>query len=48
MSTPLIIVVTLIYMGVSVSELLASRYGTALMFFAYALANIGIIMGMVR
>lgn len=44
MSTPLLIIVTLIYMGVSVTEYWSSRDGMAIVFFGYALANIGLIL----
>lgn len=48
MSIPLILVVTLLYAGVAVCECRAGRYGTALMFFSYGLANVGMIMELVR
>lgn len=43
MSIPLILIVTAIYAGVSFSELRAGRHGMALMFAAYAMANVGLI-----
>lgn len=46
MSVPLIIVVTMLYTGISVSLLVDGRHGLALMFFCYALANIGVIWSM--
>lgn len=43
MSTPLIAVVTLIYVGVAVSEFYAERPGMAVVFGGYAAANVGLI-----
>lgn len=43
MSTPLIALVTLIYVGVAVSELYVGRPGMAVVFGGYALANLGLI-----
>jgi hypothetical protein len=42
-STPLIALVTLIYVGVAVSELYAERPGMAVVFGGYAVANLGLI-----
>ena len=46
MSTTLIIGVTLAYVGVCVSESLRGNYPYAIVFGGYALANIGMIMGL--
>lgn len=43
MSTPLIALVTLIYVGVAVSEAYAGRAGRCLVFIGYAFANVGLI-----
>ena len=48
MSPPLIIIVTLIYLGVAVSEYSNGRKGLAIMFVGYALANIGLIVETVK
>ena len=44
MSTWLIIVVTLVYTWTSILQLSQGQNGFALMWFAYALANIGIMI----
>ncbi len=44
MSAPLLIAVTLAYACVAVSYLRERRYGMALAFIAYALANVGFIL----
>lgn len=43
MSKWLIILVTVIYLGVAISFYLESNKGMALVFFGYALANVGLI-----
>lgn len=43
MSATLIGIVTLIYVGVTISEFAANRPGMAIAFLGYALANIGLI-----
>ena len=43
MSVYLIAIVTLIYLGVAVSEFLAYRPGMAWVFLGYAVANCGLI-----
>lgn len=48
MSTPLIAVVTLIYFWVSFCEYQAGRHGMALSWFAYSLANIGMIWNIMQ
>jgi hypothetical protein len=47
MSTPLIIVSTLIYFGVAVDQLMKGSMGTGIMFVGYTIGNLGILM-MVR
>jgi hypothetical protein len=46
MSATLIGLTALIYCGVAISELLEGHHGMALVFFAYALANIGLILSL--
>lgn len=46
MSVGFIMVVTLMYVGVATSELWSGHYGLALVFAAYALANVGLIWSM--
>jgi len=46
MSVTLILVVTVIYIGVSISEIFNHNLGTSVMFLGYAIANFGIIMAM--
>lgn len=46
MSAWLIILVTLCYVGVSVSEAWKGNYGVAIVFFGYSVANVGLIMGL--
>lgn len=48
MSTPLIVLVTLIYTGVSISEALNKHGGMSLMFASYAFANVGLIWSMMK
>ena len=43
MSTPLILLVTLCYVLTSIDLVASGKLGYALMFFAYALANVGVI-----
>jgi hypothetical protein len=43
MSTPLLVIITLLYVGVSASLLWDGQRGLAGMFFCYALANIALI-----
>ena len=43
MSAPLIGIVTVIYLGVVVTEFIGGRPGMALCFFGYAIANLGLI-----
>lgn len=44
MSTPLIAITGLIYLGVAVDQWLKGSPGMALTFAAYALANVGLII----
>lgn len=44
MSKWLIVLVTLIYLGVSISFYLEKNKGMAIVFFGYALANVGLIV----
>jgi hypothetical protein len=44
MSVALIGFVGMIYLAIAVSELSAGNNGLALVFFSYALANVGLIM----
>tara|TARA_B110000503_G_scaffold95469_1_gene143738 strand:+ start:1917 stop:2060 length:144 start_codon:yes stop_codon:yes gene_type:complete len=44
MGTILISIVSVIYLGVAASMLMTGQHGMALAFFAYALANVGLIM----
>lgn len=46
MSAVLVVLVAAIYMGVAAKEIAAEHYGLALMFFAYALANAGLLWEM--
>lgn len=48
MSTPLLAIVTMIYLGVGVSELRAGRPAMCLVFAAYALANVGLIWNIMQ
>jgi hypothetical protein len=43
MSASLIAIVTLIYLGVAISEWKAQRPGMAVVFLGYAFANLGLI-----
>jgi hypothetical protein len=43
MSAPLIGIVTLIYLGVAISEWTSGRRGMAIVFVGYSVANIGLI-----
>lgn len=45
LSTPLIIAVTLAYVGVAVNELFKGNYPMATVFAGYSLANLGFIAG---
>lgn len=44
MSTPLIIISTLIYLGVAIDQLYKGSMGTGIMFVGYTIGNIGILM----
>ena len=44
MSTTLLIIVTLIYLGVAASEMWRGNGAGCLIFAAYALANVGLIL----
>ena len=44
MSAPLIAITTVIYVGVACSEYVAGRRAMSLVFAAYALANVGLIL----
>lgn len=44
MSTPLIVVSTLIYLGVAIDQLMKGSVGTGVLFVGYTIANIGILM----
>jgi len=44
MSTWLIVLVTVIYAIVAVQNLFKVEYGSALLFFSYATANLGLIL----
>lgn len=48
MSTPLIAIVTAIYVAVSGTLAYQRRWGMALVFIAYALANVGLIWDLTR
>lgn len=48
MSIWLVAFVGLIYLAVCVNEWLAGNTGTAIMFFGYSLANVGVILSMWR
>ena len=48
MSIPLVVVVTLIYGWVGLSELMSGRTGLGLMFVGYAFANCGILWEMAK
>lgn len=48
MSTTLILLVTLAYIGVAVSEALAKNYPMAIVFAGYSVANLGFIMGLAK
>ena len=43
MGVILLLIVSLIYVGVAVSMLTTKQYPMALVFFAYAVANVGLI-----
>lgn len=43
MSASLIAIVTVIYLGVAVTEFIADRPGMSVVFVGYALANLGLI-----
>jgi len=43
-SGPLVAIIGLIYLGVFASELLKKDWGMALVFFAYALGNLGFLI----
>jgi len=47
MSTPLVIIVTLIYLGVALDQFIKGSYSVGTMFSGYALANLG-ILGVVK
>jgi hypothetical protein len=44
MSTTLIAIVTLLYIGIAVSEAVQGNHGLAMAFSGYAFSNIGLIM----
>jgi len=44
MSTPLIVISTLIYLGVAVDQLLKGHTGPAIMFLGYTIGNCGILL----
>ena len=44
MTTPLILLVTLVYLGTAVAFWFEGKTGFSITFFGYSLANIGIIM----
>jgi hypothetical protein len=44
LSTFLLTVVTLIYLGVSIDNIVAGKQAWSLVFFSYALANVGLIL----
>lgn len=44
MSTPLIIISTLIYVGVAIDQLLKGSVGPAVMFLGYTIGNLGILL----
>lgn len=46
MSTPLIIAVTAAYLWTAIEQLLLRQPGYGIMFFSYALANLGILYQM--
>jgi ABC-type amino acid transport system permease subunit len=48
MSVPLLIVVSVLYLGVALDLGIDHRYGLALTFVAYALANGGLILAILR
>lgn len=43
MSLPLLIIVTLIYLGVTIDQAARGNMGTALMFAGYTIANLGVM-----
>lgn len=47
MSVPLLVIVTFIYLGVAVSEYLAGRWPMAIVYTAYAIANVGLILAII-
>ena len=44
MSTPLIIISTLIYLGVAIDQYFKSNAGPAIMFLGYTIGNCGILL----
>ena len=44
MSNLLLIIVSLIYLGVSINLLVDAKYGMSLAFIAYAVSNIGFVL----
>lgn len=44
MATPLIMLVTLIYFSVGISDMLNNNIGMGICFLAYGVANIGLIL----
>jgi len=48
MSATLIGFVTLIYLGVAISEFINGRHGMAICFAGYSVANIGLVMAILK
>lgn len=48
MSTGLLMLVTVIYAGICMSEIINGRFGFAAVFFGYTMANCGMIWEMVK
>jgi hypothetical protein len=44
MSTPLIIISTLIYLGVAIDQFMKGSTGPAIMFVGYTIGNLGILL----
>lgn len=44
MSSALLILVTLLYMGIALSFVAERQYGLAVMYLFYALANVGVLL----
>lgn len=48
MSATLIGLVTVIYLGVAISEFWGGKYGMSLCFVGYSVANIGLVMAILK